>query len=74
MIIKGGAGEQEAAAIVAAVAFALEEEQNRKPGQRPEPSAWVAAMRQASSRLRPVPPPPGVSEAGKLSRFIDQAQ
>lgn len=74
MIIKGGAGEQEAAAIAAVVAFVLAEEQNRKPGPRPEPSAWVAAMRQANSRLRPVPPPPGETEAGKLSRFIDQAQ
>lgn len=74
MIIKGGAGPREAAAIAAVIAVLLEEESAPSPEHRPEPSAWVAAVRQATSRLRPSPPPPSSAEAGKPSRFVDLAR
>ncbi len=73
MIIRGGAGPQEAAAIAVVVALIHEEEGARRPAYRPEPSAWVAAVRQTRSRLRAAPPPPSSAVAGKPSRFVDQA-
>lgn len=54
--IKGGAGPQETAAILVAVARVLEEESQQRatPEGRPEQSAWVLAWR---PREAPAPLP-----------------
>lgn len=71
MIIKGGAGPHEAAAIAAVIAILNEEAISPPMIRRPESSSWVAAVRPSQSRLRPTPPPPKAQAEDLPSRFVD---
>lgn len=74
MIIKGGAGPEEAAAIAAVIAELQSATSRPVPEHRPQQSAWVAAVRHVPSRLRSPLPSPSVGDEAVPSRFVDPIQ